>query len=385
MTTPNPAGAHSKKRKLADGEQDDDQTNQHDDAARPKAKKSKHSQVAPQQDTKKSRGLSQEYPTGFVHCHQCTKKRDATLVVQCTIKASDVLVAATRATARNAAQSKVSLLLAKKVLQIPKESAEDKALPGKAKPANSTKNSKAAKASGSSASGSKKTAKAPARLKPKAAPQPVPRPVWTRVPTSLSNGDVETRMHIREFILRFATALAIPHNQLDELDELSGEELGDATNSEDEDEESVELVGWVSEPCVKSIVLGLLHVIVGGAEGRNAHRETKALEEAIQNVKSSGANLNKLWGALVSLREEEDFSLEFSDPLPPPASNTCRSTRSGGVDSILVATSAQLVPVIADLIEATMTIPAMHKAIDAGFTEEKNLTTNMQAAIKKRA
>ncbi len=78
MTTPNPAGAHSKKRKLADGEQDDDQTNQHDDAARPKAKKSKHSQVAPKQDTKKSRGLSQEYPTGFVHCHQCTKKRDAT-------------------------------------------------------------------------------------------------------------------------------------------------------------------------------------------------------------------------------------------------------------------------------------------------------------------
>ena len=97
-----------------------------------------------------------------------------------------------------------------------------------------------------------------AKAKPAPPPKPLPKPVWTRVPVAMNREDVETRIHIREFILRFASVLQIANSNVDELEELAGPSLG-ALN-EWEDQEDVELVGWVSEGCLKAIILGLLEI-----------------------------------------------------------------------------------------------------------------------------
>lgn len=101
----------------------------------------------------------------------------------------------------------------------------------------------------------------------------------------------------------------------------------------------------------------------------------RALKDAVKAVKSSGSNLNRIWGALVSLREAlgTDSTITFSDPLPPPASAAVRTTRSAmhGNDSqvIFISTSAQLVPVITDLIEHAIQSPVIRDAFDVAVTE----------------
>lgn len=80
--------------------------------------------------------------------------------------------------------------------------------------------------------------------------------------------DLEARIFIREFMMRFSTIMdkdAKPH--LDELAEIVGdgsiEWTGDDSGSEtgDDNDTSQLLVSWVSEGCVKSIFTGLLSLL----------------------------------------------------------------------------------------------------------------------------
>lgn len=75
---------------------------------------------------------------------------------------------------------------------------------------------------------------------------------------SLSLAEVEQRIHIREFALRFSSVIDISRVHLDELEEI---------RSYRSDEES-ELVPWISEGCVKSLTLGLLNML--DVEGEDA-------------------------------------------------------------------------------------------------------------------
>lgn len=205
--------------------------------------------------------------------------------------------------------------------------------------------------------------------------------------TDLAFDDAEIRFHIREFSLRFASALQLAHSHLDELEELSGENLGPGGGWDVEVDSDVEVISWVSELCAKSIVQGLLDILAAAAESRGAHGEAQALHEAEKAVKNSGANLNRVWVALLSLRDAlgRKSDLAFADPLPPPASTTVRTTRRGlqakDSQSIHIANSAQLVPVIADLIESAMESPAIREALDSGATDEKELSKNVREAI----
>lgn len=212
----------------------------------------------------------------------------------------------------------------------------------------------------------------------------MPRPLWTRVATDLTMSDAETRMHIREFVVRFASVLQLSHSQLEELDEISGDNLGEIASWNSDDAESMELISWVSDLCAKSVIQSLLDVVATAAEARGAHTESKALKEAAKGVKSSGANLSRLWTTLLSLRESlgPDSLLTFSDPLPPPASTIIRTTRqTRDSDAVHIANSAQLVPVIADLIEAAIPSPVIRDALEQGSTDEKEYGKLMREAI----
>lgn len=249
----------------------------------------------------------------------------------------------------------------------------------KARKANGTKGSEPSGSSAKASTSAKSRAKPKAKVAPK--PKPMPKPVWTRVPSDLPLEEAEARIGIREFVLRFSAVLQIGHGHLEELDELAGENLG-ISSWDDDDFEGVEIYSWVSELCAKAIILGLVDVLARHAEAKDDHAGAAVAKEAAKTIKGSGANLNRVWTALVTLKEA--LSLDIRSPLPPPSSTIFRHTRSGmrdGLDAIHIGCAAQVVPVIEDLIELVTESVPIREALDAGFVQEKEFTKEVKEAI----
>jgi len=94
--------------------------------------------------------------------------------------------------------------------------------------------------------------RAPRKKQPKV--KPMPTVSWTRLRVNIPVSEVEARMHIREFVLRFfSSETSISRAHLEELGEIAGKGRG-----RDDDED---MVGWVSDGCVKSVILRLLDIL----------------------------------------------------------------------------------------------------------------------------
>ncbi|KAF8444543.1 zinc-finger domain of monoamine-oxidase A repressor R1-domain-containing protein [Boletus edulis BED1] len=386
-----------------------------------------------------------EYPNGFVYCHQCNKKRDATISVRCTTKdrkgrrcnakyckpclknryglvleniladgetgranhvhgvgyhfrcprCDDVCncVACRKAKGlqptgnlTNAARQSGLTSAADVLRQDPKAAGPMANKPGDKKTKQQAMHGAVSKRNGKSFSapvkgGARQATQPKAKPAPKAKvkapskPKLLAKPVWTSVGTALSRTEAEERVNIREFALRFSPVLDLSRSHLDELDEIK---LSRTRNLEDDDED---LIPWVSEACVKSLLLGLLNMI--DAKG---NRE-KHLKTTVTSIRESGAHLNKIWAALATLRDRQEnastssrpnstgFPLSFPDPLPPPESVSIIRTRSGAnqsnTGSINVLRTAQLVPVISALVNAAVDSEAVRQELDAGVQESK--------------
>ena len=74
------------------------------------------------------------------------------------------------------------------------------------------------------------------------------------MPWVTSRDQVEERIFIREFALRFGHVM-VPALSKSSLEEL--EFIGGKINNDNDDE----MLGWVSEPCLKGLVLGLLGLL----------------------------------------------------------------------------------------------------------------------------
>ncbi|THH31331.1 hypothetical protein EUX98_g2844 [Antrodiella citrinella] len=228
-----------------------------------------------------------------------------------------------------------------------------------------------------------------ARAKPAPKPKPIPKPTWTKLHVPLSLPDLEARIFIREFVHRFDGTLQVSMTAVEELEEMIGDSLG----GNDEWDDGPELVEWVSEACVKSIVIGLLEVLSGRASVLGAEDLVKAIKETVKAVRASGANLNRIWTSLSALRSSArkcDAGLHkglvrYPDPLLPPSTTTYRSTRSGGAaeSGVNVACSAQMVPVVAFLVNQAIESPAIREAIDLGITDVKDITQGAKEAVTK--
>jgi len=76
---------------------------------------------------------------------------------------------------------------------------------------------------------------------------------WVEIPVKFDRKEAEARFGIREFMMRFACIMepSIAKTHLMELEDISGE-------CPEDDEE---MAGWVSEACVRSIILGVLGLL----------------------------------------------------------------------------------------------------------------------------
>ena len=246
---------------------------------------------------------------------------------------------------------------------------------------------KGSKISPTSASKTAQTRKPKAATKAKevAIAKPLPKPVWTRIDTSLDQLSAESRIYIRESVQRFSSVLDISKTYLDELEEITGTTGEHGARIGDGDDEDVE--GWVSEPCVKSIILGLLDVIANSTDNQAIARVAK---DPISDVRASGANLNKIWVALAALRDGlqrvPSSPFQYPDPLPPPASVSYRTTRhTHQTDTdLFVGNSAQLVPVVSALIESALRTKVIHEAIERGLEQEKSLARDVREEVSRQ-
>lgn len=227
--------------------------------------------------------------------------------------------------------------------------------------------------------------------KPKATPKPkpLPKPTWTRLELLHSSDEIEARMAIREFFLRFAHALGLQGRKnninVDELEELESGTLSSLLEGDDRS-----LAGWVSESCVSGMIAGLLNAIAADPSGAD---QATLIRIAAHAIEQQGTNLTAVWATLESLQaeiEEADTDLEFDfpEPLPAPSSIAQHNTRRAAkapATSHHVACSAQLVPIVSYLIELAMSTPTIRDALDHDdarkeFAEKARTAINQEKA-----
>jgi len=128
------------------------------------------------------------------------------------------------------------------------------------------------------------------------------------------------------------------------------------------------------------------------------------IKTTIRDLRSTGANLNKIWGCLAALRTEiSNFSasenstnssqssdnespLTFPDPSPLPLSfllNT-RSLRSlqQPTDTVNVLHSTQMIPVFLSLIHSSLLTAIIREDIDQSMKDKKDFARDAKEATK---
>ncbi|KAI0030808.1 hypothetical protein K488DRAFT_53426 [Vararia minispora EC-137] len=215
-------------------------------------------------------------------------------------------------------------------------------------------------------------------------PKPPPRVHWARVPvpSSFTLEHALQRVHIHDFVLRFASLFDLSRAQLDELAEIGGRRLDEDDGPEEGEDPSV-AVGWVKETCLRTLISGLLSIIQGSEELKGSKEAQAALSDAVRATKAKWTNVNltRLWTSLAGLRSFFDLP----GPLPPPTGTRGHLTRSGaqlGADGVQITSAAQLVPVIAALIEPALSSPRIREELEAGLKLAKDLSREEREQAK---
>ncbi|KAM5540200.1 hypothetical protein V8D89_006019 [Ganoderma adspersum] len=218
--------------------------------------------------------------------------------------------------------------------------------------------------------------------KPTPPPKPIPKPLWSLVSTPLTFDGAVERMHIREFLLRFAHLTDIARSHLEELEELAASDPYLEAAEDGEASDAPQLVGWISEAALRAILIGVLTLLSNDASESEEHEDrstdnrtgdASALTTAIQQVKGSGAHLSKMWAALETLRSSS--SLTCPDALPAPANALQHSTRTSRhlPSASTVVSTAQLVPVVGALADAALRTRAVQEDFERAAAQERDL------------
>ncbi len=211
-------------------------------------------------------------------------------------------------------------------------------------------------------------------------PKPLPKVLWTPVPVppSFTLDLALRRIAIREFALRFGKVLDMSRTHLEELEEIGGRQSHEVDDDDDDDDLKQDIdveMGWVGETCLRALFLGLLSLLLNGQPESGDKQEKKAIQDAIQEIKASRANLSRIWNALAAMRAEfkVDKKFIFPDPLPPLQHTKIHTTRSGALNGVgvNVTSTAQLVPVILPLIEMILSAQAIRDEFEEGVKEAK--------------
>ncbi|OSD07103.1 hypothetical protein PYCCODRAFT_1456638, partial [Trametes coccinea BRFM310] len=217
-----------------------------------------------------------------------------------------------------------------------------------------------------------KTKRRAGRPKREIVSKPVPKPVWTPLPTPLSYEGARERIHIREFLLRFSHLTEIARGHLEELEEVGSSTFGDSRVEEEESRSTkASVTTWISESALKGILVGLLTLLSKDPELED---HVQALTKAIHSIKSAGVNLNKMSTTLVTLRENSSIAL----PEPLPFASTVRHSRRSGNHAQestqrTVFSTAQLVPAVSALVDQVLQTKAVREDFERAVSQEKDL------------
>ncbi|KAG1765342.1 hypothetical protein EDD22DRAFT_775103 [Suillus occidentalis] len=376
-----------------------------------------------------------DFPNGFVYCHQCSKKRDAALAVQCTREDSkskrrcntkycgpclknryglalqDVLSTTTVpaaekkrhvsgegyffkcprcektcncvhcrkakglqptgnltvATRNSGFQSAAELLL-----QDPTAAGPMAGKPVAEKKARTAKSALQCTASATRTPNSRST-KNPAHIStpvPLPVPKPLPKALWTPVRTHLSLQGAEARIYIREFALRF---LSLSRSHHDELEVLSRSRR----DFDEDDDEDGDLEPWVSEGCVRALIIALLGMIEVDAN----------ILSTTANALHQQAFLFKIVNTLSTLSTLPSLALPSPTPAPEKLLQNTPTirTRSARISSHVeelgkktvwpeVVRTSQLIPVVKVLVDHAAQGKAVRDALEEGAKDAKELT-----------
>ncbi|THU95371.1 hypothetical protein K435DRAFT_966477 [Dendrothele bispora CBS 962.96] len=405
------------------------QVNPHAPHAVPHKRKLSDMSTLPASPSKKSKndvpGVAQTNDDSeLAYCHQCGKKREISTIIQCNYPNQHAIINNAQGTKQRRCIAKYcSLCLKKKyqedIEQIRKRNAgnayqcpkcrdicncwkcrkQKGLLPLKnitqdanasSKPARSTPSGDKTKIEASRTCGD--TGQVRPVRKPRA--KPLPRLHWKKHPAGIPISEFEARVQIREFMMRFAPVMGanIAKSHLEEL-----EYLNRAPFSDDDDEHTDGmLLPWVSEACLKSVILGLLGLLVEEEDSSAA----RVMKLAMKDIRGSGANLTKMFAVLADLRDklgypeeksassddsessEDRIIIEFPDPLPPPRISSSVRTRNAADSSLQVVSTAQLIPVVLGLIETVTESFTVRNEIEEGIKEGKEKTRETRDTIK---
>ncbi|KAG1732231.1 uncharacterized protein EDB91DRAFT_678387 [Suillus paluster] len=410
------------------------------------AKKTKI-QIKPGDTRRPLANATPDFPNGFVYCHQCNKKRDALLTVQCTredaksnrrciakycgpclknrygLALQDVLSTSTApagekkrhvsgegyffkcprceetcncVTCRKAKGLEPTGNLTVTARKSGLQSAADVLLqdptaagPMAGKPVSEKKSrtSKSALQRTTSTTSKSKSGfiKNHAHIStpaPPPAPKPLPKALWTPVRTHLSLHGAEARIYIREFALRFLPLSRAHH---DELEFLSRSHRG----FDDDDDDDGDLEPWVSEGCLKALLIALLGMI---------EVEPKILSTTA-NALHQQAFLFRIVNTLSTLSTLPSLALPCPTPAPEhllesvpiirtrsarnPSHPQKANEKSKETDWPEVVRTSQLIPVVGALVDHAIQGQAVRDTLEEGVKEGKELTR--ESAEMKRA
>ncbi|KAF9010643.1 hypothetical protein BDQ17DRAFT_1322452 [Cyathus striatus] len=364
---------------------------------------------------------SDDYPHGFIYCHQCCKKRDVRDSLHCTYllrytttkdkrtrekrcinkfcraclknrygEDLDYIRATTNGKRKDADHVEGAGYIftcprCRDMCNCPK-CRKIKGL----EPIGSLTTKKTPEEQESAKAKSGKAKAQPASSKSKSKPKPLPLIHWTSLYSSLTQEEAEDRFLIREFLLRFAPIMDPPPTKaaLEELENVAGRK-----KNRDEDRE---MEDWVSEMCAKCVIMGLLG-LVADASPKNIQQH---IEVALKELKGVGVNLSRIWSILATLREalinpagtssssssKFELELSFPDPLPPPVVTMAYNTRhkQNGQEGVLHVThTAQLIPIITSLIKSVTDTEVIRDEIERGVKEGKDAVRDAREGMKK--
>ncbi|KDQ21762.1 hypothetical protein BOTBODRAFT_168974 [Botryobasidium botryosum FD-172 SS1] len=184
----------------------------------------------------------------------------------------------------------------------------------------------------------------------------VPEPVWYYIEGEFSREEVEQRIQLREFVLRFEPILEIATTHLQALDEFH----------------------VFPDQTAKAVLTGLLDFLAADAP----EPQRKTIQGSISQIRSAGMNFGKMH----SILQEVCASMSITLPSTPFPSETTRSTRTG---TFTVCTSKQLIPSLIALINAAEQTPSLKAEVDLGMKEilpaNKENAANVKAETERWA
>lgn len=225
---------------------------------------------------------------------------------------------------------------------------------------------------------------------PLPAPKPLPKALWTPVRTHLSLQGAEARIYIREFALRF---LPLSRSHHDELEVLSRSRR----DFDDDDDDDGDLEPWVSEGCVRALLIALLGMIEVDAKVCSSLLRSPPFPLQFwfpQQILSTTASalhqqafLFKIVNTLSTLSTLPSLALPSPTPAPEQLlQNTpiirTRSARTSSHAKELdkktvwpeIVRTSQLIPVVSVLVDHAAQGKAVRDALEEGAKDAKELT-----------